>query len=322
MRSLSYLFVLIASFTLFSFQCKKAQLAIHPYIRPAPTLPPHWGSSQPGQLGALERAFLLGDKKRLEKAKLKIYKELNLLHLFTPSGLHFYPFAQLFSFFLNPHWLTPLYFLIFILLQWLPGFWALKRILLLKSLYEFFQCTPFRFHYSQVFFLAFSIDFLWGTYREMPLSFCYSFLFLGSLVCCQNKREVYFALIIAQLLSLAIFQKPVYFFSLLLNLPLSLLFSSIFPLLFFNFWLPIFSFQQSLNQYFILAFDTLVQWIYQTTTLPPPIWVSPLFVFSFILVFNLRSNFLVLALCLYPNTIQEISLHLFKHKTLYKYISI
>jgi competence protein ComEC len=101
------------------------------------------------------------------------YTYLGLNHLFSPSGFHL-------SAILTPvFWLTnsksiklSLLILIGILLIRVPGLSALKRMVLVKT----FQT---KLNIKLGFFVALIIDLLFGTFQSSPISFTYSFLFLG-----------------------------------------------------------------------------------------------------------------------------------------------
>lgn len=118
-------------------------------------------------------SVLTGRSAPISKILKDKYKELGLNHVFTPSGFHLSavlsPFLKLIK---SPrHELTLLVF-IGMTLYFLPGFGALKRMVLIKG-----QQRIFGRH--EGFIIALILDILWGSFQESTLSFTYSFLFLG-----------------------------------------------------------------------------------------------------------------------------------------------
>lgn len=101
------------------------------------------------------------------------YRDLGLNHLFTPSGFHLsavmLPFMK---FIKGKKWQLLILIIIGLGVFALAGQGALKRMVLIKIDQNLFgQKTGF--------ILALLMDMLFGSFSESPLSFCYSFLFLG-----------------------------------------------------------------------------------------------------------------------------------------------
>ena len=130
-------------------------------------------------------SMIFGYKRGLPKDIKKKFQILNLLHLFTPSGLHF---SSLFIFLLplfnlsrycHPR-IPRLIVILFCLLPFfLEKFYSLKRIALLKILTVIFGK---RFSIFTLFLMTFALDFIFGSFQQSPLSFVYSFIFLGTLL--------------------------------------------------------------------------------------------------------------------------------------------
>ena len=138
-------------------------------------------------------SYTCGGSKKLSAATKRYHRALNLQHLFSPSGLHL---AAAYA------WILPLFaerpgrpgrrrwwfifkricLIILYALPWgLPGYYAIKRICLLKIAYLI--VSPFkRPDYFIFFLIMMGIDFCGGTFKQAPLSYAYSFLFLGTIL--------------------------------------------------------------------------------------------------------------------------------------------
>lgn len=101
------------------------------------------------------------------------YRDLGLNHLFTPSGFHLSAVMLPFMKFIKAkNWQLMLLIIIAVGVFSLTGQGALKRMVLIKIDQNLFgQKTGF--------IIALLMDILFGSFSDSPLSFCYSFLFLG-----------------------------------------------------------------------------------------------------------------------------------------------
>jgi hypothetical protein len=129
----------------------------------------------PQELDLLElwESMLTGRSAPVSKWIKAQYKILGLNHLFTPSGFHLsavmMPFMKLIK---NKQYQFGILFLIGLGVFSLVGQGALKRMVLIKLNQNLFG-------QKSGFILALLMDMLFGSFSESPLSFCYSFLFLG-----------------------------------------------------------------------------------------------------------------------------------------------
>lgn len=121
----------------------------------------------------LWESILTGRSAPLSRFIKERYQHLGLNHLFTPSGFHLsavlFPFLK---FFKNSRQRLGLLITLGIGLCFLPGLGALKRMLVIKA-----HQNVLGLHIG--FVLAMILDILFGTFQNSPLSFTYSFLFLG-----------------------------------------------------------------------------------------------------------------------------------------------
>jgi hypothetical protein len=132
-------------------------------------------SVSPKDLELLElwESMLTGRSAPVSKWIKDQYKSLGLNHLFTPSGFHLsavmLPFMK---FIKGKGWQFLILLLVGIGIFSMSGQGALKRMVLIKLNQNLFG-------QKAGFILALAMDMLFGSFADSPLSFCYSFLFLG-----------------------------------------------------------------------------------------------------------------------------------------------
>lgn len=125
------------------------------------------------ELLELWESILTGRSAPLSKLMKEHYKTLGLNHIFTPSGFHLsavlFPFMKLLK---TNHAQLAALVIVGVLISFLPGLGALKRMVLIKGGQKL---TSLKFG----FITALLLDILFGTFQDSALSFTYSFLFLG-----------------------------------------------------------------------------------------------------------------------------------------------
>lgn len=198
---------------------------------------------QNDELANLAFATITGVKRGLKKDTKLAHQRLHLVHLFTPSGLHFSTLFMLLSpFFVawkktkKTRWLLPL-FTLALAPQMLTGFWAMKRVGLLKFAFLFLKLKKKHLSPFSVFLLVFFFDFFLGTYRESPLSFNLSFLFLGLIFSSLSEGKLVFALnlLLGQLIASFFFDQPLFITGFTFGLFVTGVFTLIYPLIFLGF---------------------------------------------------------------------------------------
>jgi hypothetical protein len=146
------------------------------------------------ELVELWESMLTGRSAPLSRWMRERYQQLGLKHLFTPSGFHLsavlLPFLKI-SNSLRYHLL--LLTLIGLLLLFLPGLGALKRMVLIKGNQKLWGL-------KSGFVLALLLDMLWGSFQSSALSFSYSFLFLGIIYSGARGVGLIFWFFIAQII--------------------------------------------------------------------------------------------------------------------------
>lgn len=204
------------------------------------------GEIKDPKLRAMAQSYIFGINKNLDSTLKSIHQALNLKHLFSPGGIHL---SSLFFWILwlkkRKTWAKYLWFLILlsliVLSQFLPDYFPLKRTLLFQSilfLSVFFQ-SRFKIRISNfiLFILCFVIDFF-HSYQKAELSFIFSFLFWGVIICEHNFTRRIFFLGCAQLLIAYFTKQNVYLLSLVIAPLLNTLFSLLFPFVFFPLFTP------------------------------------------------------------------------------------
>lgn len=194
---------------------------------------------------ALLSAYAAGMRNGLTKRLREAHQDLHLVHLFTPSGLHFS------AFFL---WLLPLVLayrkkrsrpLLFLLLSFclgpltLEGLYSLKRVGLLKAAFLLKYHFKWTIGSFPLFLLILGLDFIFGTYQHSPRSFQVSFLFLGLLFSLsgQPKIFIFLALFLGQVFISAQWGTPLSITGFTLGFFITSLFSLLFPLMLVSFWM-------------------------------------------------------------------------------------
>jgi predicted membrane metal-binding protein len=249
------------------------------------------------------KALITGEKRHLSKSFKRKIKTLNLIHLFTPSGLHF---SSILLFLLPISLYSKKGFkIVSVFLCFTPffftGLYSMKRIALLRLV--FMIKSKFKYLRDldsfQVLLLVFSVDFIFGTYSHSPMSFACSLLFLGAIFSSEkySTLEITSKFILAQVLMAIIFKtfwNPV---GSLLGLLITSLFSLIFP--FFLADMAIISlFQYSFFSSLMDSFIFIIDKAYQLSINFDVLWPN---------------LFLVLAiyLCMFKNKIKYMALPLF-----------
>lgn len=233
--------------------------------------------------------MLTGRAAPLSKLMKKQYKDLGLSHLFTPSGFHLsavlLPVMKIFR---------PLKIQIGILtfigllLLFISGQGALKRMVLIKI------CQ--RVSEQKIGFIsALFLDILVGTFSSAPLSFCYSFLFLGIIY--SGKKNLFLWFFTAQLL-IAYFQQElispaILFLSPLLNFAFGISMPFLFLLA-----IPLWSWQLFLGLKILQLLQYLVETSAYLTTLLPVWEVNFGVLLACILFFLAKRKGLICVLCL------------------------
>jgi hypothetical protein len=210
-------------------------------------------------MATLLNAFITGDKKKISPTVKKKFDNLALSHLFTPSGIH----------------LASLYFLLLPFLKraknkliilipllglsyFFTPFHSIKRILLMKVTSVWLDQRDM----FKVFLISFTWDFILGTYSLSPLSYSYSFLFLGIIISFQNRPKLFLpvALLGGQIITQYFSDAPLTTTGFIWNFALTSLFSFLYPFFFITYFFPQIPFSEELIHLFyqVVSFSSAV----------------------------------------------------------------
>lgn len=235
---------------------------------------------------SLANALITGNNKGLTKTDRKAYKELNLNHLFSPSGLHFssilIPLKPLYKMIPGFQWivvilLTPLFFL--------PGLYSLKRSLLFLNL-STLNKDLLKISCGFIFISVFVIDFIFGSFDNSILSFIFSLLFWGIFILEKKliRRLVYLTL--AQFMCACFMPTVFYPLALPLNMLISLFFTLVFPITLGNFLCPTHSFIFEFGEKLLGALHQMVIFLHELLIKTPTLssshlllWILLFFIF-------------------------------------------
>lgn len=212
---------------------------------------------------ALVEAYVWGRKRGVGRRLVKAHAHLNLLHLFTPSGLHFSVLAALammLARFIGRYGRGgPI--IIYMLLYATPllasGYYAAKRIVEYQLAKKLLRKCRIEIDSFWIFLGVFGLDFIFGTYSHSPISYCLSYLFLGIIFCLQNIPKFYwpFALLGGQILVSFCFNTPLTYVGFYFGFFLTGIFTLLFPIILLNNLLPYFNFSEFLVRIFIRAIE-------------------------------------------------------------------
>ena len=262
---------------------------------------------------ALTRAFILGDKRSLTKKLKTRFTGLHTNHLFTPSGIHFSSFLILFLPFLkklrrrgNRKISFVLELIICLLPFGLSQFYSLKRISVLRISNLIFKYLNFKLDFFYIFSISFFLDFIFGTYSSSPMSFTFSFLFLGSLLSTARFSSIALSFLSANLILTLFLHIEVSLIGFFLGFLLTSIFSLIFPFVFISYWVSSFVLID-LTHPFLYIVKNLAHFFYNLSKYSPLLEIDLVGLF-FILIYssNRKLRFLIFSIILSSSRIYNI----------------
>ena len=209
-------------------------------------------SSESGS--GLYHAMVTGDKSKVSKRLIGVMQDFGLMHLLTPSGLHLSSFLLLFHYF--PRLRIMIVLSLLMSSFFITGFMALKRMLIFYFLNYFFKNIKLSF--LGTFFFAIAI----GNYSESPLSFCFTFIFWGSIVFSEGSKWMLAKqLFLYQAIVAILFNQEINLLAVVLNPLVSASFTLIFPLMLICYPIPLLkglgTLIADLGESFILLLESL-----------------------------------------------------------------
>lgn len=139
-------------------------------------------------------SFINGDKVGISPHTKDAFRKVNLIFLFSPSGIHLSALMLIISFFIKKirrkflrrvihiSFLTSFFFL--------PHFYAIKRLALLRLLFQLKFITKRKISDEMIFAMTFLISFLLGHYHESPMSFILSFMFISTFFTLRHESKL------------------------------------------------------------------------------------------------------------------------------------
>ncbi len=209
----------------------------------------------------LYRSIMTGQKRGLNKELKKKMLDLSIIHLLTPSGLHFSTIFLLFIVLrkkFKTSWLAYAEAIICLLCYTLiPGYFSLRRVALLRAIFIFNKQSSF-FNKKQVFTIFFIWEFFFGTYSDNKLSFCLSMMFLGMIFLGDkiNFKILSYRFFIAQIIVGLCLKNDVYVMNLLFSPLITYSFTFIYPAIFLNvFIINYFNY----SEYILMIFNKAIE---------------------------------------------------------------
>lgn len=244
----------------------------------------------------LWESIMTGRSAPLSRPMKENYKTLGLNHIFTPSGFHLsavlLPFMKLLK---NNHLQLLALIVIGVGLSFLPGLGALKRMVLIKGHQKILGLQA-------GFILALVIDIFFGTFQTSPLSFTYSFLFLGIIYSGLQNLSLIIWFFLGQMI-LAHFQGNdvsllLLFFSPILNF----IYALIMPVLFI-FSYPLYDWQLDTGLFILEKVQLIVNLCATLARLLPVLEIHIFTLFVVLLILFRKFNFLPLTLFVFSTSL-------------------
>lgn len=207
-------------------------------------------------------SFITGNKIGISPYTKKAFKKVNLSFLLSPSGIHLSAILMFFMYFIKKfknRWMrTLLKFSAVSSVFFLPSFESVKRMGVLRILFQFKFLTKTKISLEKVFFLTFLISFCLGHYKSSPIGFIFSFAFLGTFFSLReySKLILICGLFSTQLILALFLGDKVSLVSIPIGLFGSFLFTLMFPLMILfllTFWMIPINWGEPLLNLYVIA---------------------------------------------------------------------
>ena len=185
------------------------------------------------------RSFITGEKRGIDKKIRRSFQSLQIMHLMTPSGLHFSTILFILVLLRKRLDSKVLLYgeLVFCLSTYyfLPGYFSLRRVALLRALF-IVNKESIKYSNKTIFFIFLCLDIFWGTYNENPMSFFYSSLFLGVIFLSNHKNIIQISLFffIAQCFTAFAMEQHTNLMNLIFSPLMTYIFIGVYPLISIN----------------------------------------------------------------------------------------
>ena len=249
-------------------------------------------------------SFITGNKTGISPYTKKAFKKVNLSFLLTPSGIHFSALFIFITFFIkkikNRIIRSVLKFATLSSVFFFPNLESLKRLGILRILFQFKFLTKLKVSLEMIFFLTFFISFIFGQYKTSPLGFIYSFSFLGTFFSLRDhsKLMLIYGLFSTQLILALFLGEKVSLLSIPFGLFGSFIFSLLFPLLvlfLLTFWFIPINWAEPLIKLYVTAIKLTAKYLNGSFTSS-----SVFLIFAiWLLMFQKNSTYKYIALALF-----------------------
>lgn len=243
-----------------------------------------------------------GHKKGVSRKTKEIMRSFGLLHLFTPSGLHLSSillcFLILSKNLKKSRGLKIIMMALYLFSQSISGFDSIKRILLWRSI-------PANHQYLSYLFAA-VLDLLIFYEWRSPLSFSFSFLFLGTILIFQRSAKIKLlaALLLNQWMIATFFGESFEPFSVLLGFGITAIMTFLFPIFFLQTTIAPFFILKEIGVIIELIITLLKDLAPFTSFISiPPSLLS--FVIANAILRKQKKLFIIVLFCLLPNSMVE-----------------
>jgi hypothetical protein len=230
----------------------------------------------------LVKAMCLGEKRGIPKKTVQKFKDLQIMHLLTPSGLHFsslyFPLKALTPKIFSNSVLT----IALIFSPFLLGFFALKRVIIYHFIRQICRLNSSKLAFLFTFFVAG----VCGSYKQSPLSFIYSFLFWGLIIGSHKMNKLFTmkALIFGQVMLAYFNTSSIFPIAHIMNFILTSIITAVFPLMFMNFFGGIFEWQQYILNFIAKFFYYLIELAHTCLQILPAYSISLWVLFIYFVV--------------------------------------
>jgi hypothetical protein len=183
--------------------------------------------------GHVAWALMTGEKNGITPRTKNHFQQLQIGSLLSPSGLHFSTLLLLVGFFIQKivrkKFSRKIRFCFLVIFYFLP-FLTMKRIILFRIFMMIRNQYKIKCSLEILFFFTFFVAFLLGHFKQSPLGFVFSFLFMGTFISLRDHPRLFslMAIFASHQLICLFTSGSVSPWALLLNIP----FLGFFPLLF------------------------------------------------------------------------------------------
>ena len=244
---------------------------------------------------ALWHSMLTGNTRPLSKPYKEKYQNLGLSHVFTPSGFHLSALMTPLRFILPKRWTPYVFVLIAVLVFQLPGQDPLKRMSLVKVSQAFIGT-------KSSFYLAMLACVFIGHLETSPLSFIFSFFFLGIIFSELKGFSLIIWFFIGQFLITFLFGGEISFLNIFLSPLANLGLTLITPFLFFLSF-PLGELQLKTGIMLVKLYDGGLEYLYLLTKNFPQVEVHLFTVILLCLLLWRKFKFFVWGLVLFSTSL-------------------